>query len=72
MEDRRPFAGNAFFISSCVTTKKADCIRAIDFSPQSAVLGCSELAVIERGIVAPAGKQPLMGTAFDDIAVFHV
>lgn len=72
MEDRRPFAGDAFFVSSCVTTKKADCIRAIDFSPQAAVLGWSELAVIERGIMTPAGKQSLMGTTFDDIAIFHV
>ncbi len=36
------------------------------------LLSRSKLAVIERGIMAAAGKQPLMGTTFDDIAVFHV
>lgn len=52
--------------------KKADCSFAIGLSPQPPMLGRSELAVIERGIMPLAGKQTLMGSAFDHIAVFHV
>ncbi len=54
------------------TTQKADCIRAIGFPPQPVLLGCSKLAIIERGIMATACKQLRMGSTFDDITVFHV